>query len=87
MTDTPKDSLLVKPLEWRDQGATWVADTPFGGYQIDVAPYIGGPACHLLHGDSFLSPHTSLDDAMHCAFADFSERILSCLSSTTEGKP
>lgn len=69
----------VRELEWVEQGSTLIAETPFGGYQIDTRPYAGSSDVNLLHGDSFLSRHDSIAAAKAAAQADYEARIRSAL--------
>jgi hypothetical protein len=80
------DGVRVKALEWSDQGSTLIAQTAFGGYQIDRFPNNGFGPFHILHGDSFLSHADTLEAAKAAAQADYEARILSAIEAAPKAE-
>jgi len=79
--------IKVIPLHWKDVNYGWVAETPFGNYEISKAPEFSQwkkPYIWNFEG-SFAEAQT----VMHCmrnAAKDYERKVKSCLTdySTTD---
>jgi hypothetical protein len=71
-----------KPLEWRNNGWTWDAKTPFGFYEIDGESASDSPRFRLEWQGLFVADSDDLEAMKAAAQADFEQRILSALASS-----
>lgn len=72
--------VTIKPLEWKPQGASFLADTPMGEYAAEYYSERDGIGWSAVLGDAaHLGDFASVVEAKSACEADYEKRVLSCL--------
>jgi len=83
-TPPPKTHVRVKPLEWLErEDSSFRGASAIGYYHIFPGTGFSYDLCGPVGGR--LATYKRLDEAKAAAQADYERRILSALSTTTEG--